>query len=301
MNIHEYIEAVVEDFYRNERRPWVKCEDIISAWDRIFAALNVDIEAEQPLFRTWRWFRDQNPAQQAYFEMCGPKIYKENAMKMAAEYQYDVTCHSTIGALSCYDKPEHIPNDCGLFGLDGCIGLNSCCDRKLMNWELIYAMLDMIGTHPKFEFALFITNWKRSPSSEETWYAHRAKPKRPTEKDVYVGFCYDPHKAKLKILGAESALRMVRRYQERYTPEERSRFDPEESSFYYCCEPKGRKAMKEFARYKAAYPVVRRKKSKPPILFAAKQELKADDFGMEIEQLMEREQDEVTRISERAD
>lgn len=282
MNIHEYIEAVRRDFYKSKRRLWVKDDEVISAWDRIFATMNVDIEVEQPLFKTWRWFCEQNPAQRAYFEMCGPKISKANAMKMAAEYQYDVTWRDTIGVLSCYDKPEHIPNDCGLFGLDGSIGLNSCCDRKLMNWELVYAMLDMIGTHSRFEFALFITNWEGSPSSQERWYAHRAEPKRPTEKDIYVGFCYNPYKAQLKILGAESALRMVQDYQRRYTPEERLRFDPEESSFYYCCDPKGRKALKEFGQYKAAYPTVRRKKSKTPILFSAKRDLKADglDIGM---------------------
>lgn len=192
-----------------------------------------------------------------YFEMYGPKIPPQKAMELACDYQLNTEQNDTFGVLSCYDNPDHIPNNYGVFQLDGNIGLNGICEKFETKKELISNVLEMIIHDPEFEFAVAFSHWEESPPAKyAARAAHRADIMQTTFDynlqpcDVEFGLSYDPAKRLFKVLGPQSIWEELKRYKALYTEEEQRRFDPDVSSLYYQSDPKGKKELEEFILYK---------------------------------------------------
>lgn len=254
MKLKEYIKEVEQDMQKSDGRacPLEFFED--PELNQRIADLDLEIVAEREEYKTWDWLHDGPEARRPYFEMCGPKIEKEEAMKMAADYQWATTDHNTMGLMACYNTPCHFPNNYGVFRLNGDIGLNGISWKWNLNFEVLGALLEMICDYPEFEFAVLFTNWDETPGAN--WkigiYGSR-EIVREQEKDVYVGFWYEPHKKLLRILGPRSALKAVRNYQKQYTPQRRALFEPEQSEMYYAADRKAQKDLTEFAIYDALH------------------------------------------------
>lgn len=217
--------------------------------------LELTVFAEDPEYMQFSWLRSSSCFRRPYFEMCGPKICSQKAMQMALDYQWNDSEALTFGLMACYNDPYHLPNNYGLFKLNGNIGLNGICWKWNDYIEVLCAILYMIKNYPDFEFAVAISEWDEiSPMKfydfdfprRKKWYTWEYD-LRPA--DVDLGFAYKPSQKLLKILGPQSAWEAVKGYQAEYTPEERRLFDPDESSRYYAENPKGKAELAEFTEY----------------------------------------------------
>lgn len=209
--------------------------------------LELQIFIEKWEYTTLDWLRETMFVRRPYFEMCGPKISKQKAIEMALDYQWRESEHNDFGLMACYNDSSHIPNNYGLFKLNGNIGLNGICWKWNKNIEVLCANLDMIKSYPEFEFAVAISHWDEvllnRREDADTWDGDLQP------EDVAVGFAYDPAKKLLKILGPKSAWETVKQYQAKYTVQERRLFDPDESAQYYAEDPQGRAELAEYIEY----------------------------------------------------
>lgn len=244
MSLQQYKESIMTG--HEEERSGFFWQDLCE----VSEGLELTIFAEDPAYVQFCWLQKSSFVRRPYFEMCGPKISKEKAMEMALAYQWGASEHFNFGLMSCYNEEHHIPDNYGLFKLNGNIGLNGICWKWNHNIEVLCAVLDMAKNYPDFEFAVAISKWNEAPPEAwdvcEYWstWDYNLQPE-----DVEVGFAYDPAQKLVKILGPQSAWKTVKRYQAEYTEQERRLFDPDESSRYYSEDPQGKAELAEYVEY----------------------------------------------------
>lgn len=246
----------LKDYIKKVAEPLVFFSDDIDADFRTIAQdFDLTVYVEDRSFLDFIRMRDI-VADRPYFEMCGPKVSPQKAMELACDYQWETTNRTTFGVLACYDTANHIPNNYGLFQLDGNIGLDGICEKLDTKKELIRSTLKMVKNNPEFEFAVVFSNWDEIPPVKfAAREAHRDIIKNTYDYglkpcDVEFGISYDPARRLFKVLSPQSAWEEVKRYQAFYTEEERKRFDPNISSLYYKNDPKGKNELEKFIKYK---------------------------------------------------
>lgn len=236
-----YIENM-EAEYHNPNVPIMPFS--LKAWKALYPDLELKILCEHPLMLTRSWLlcfdhNDRRPVvgEHLYFEICGPRITKQEAMRMAADYN-EPSARNMIGEMCCYDRT----GGSGIFHLDGSVGGSGIPLRTNDMDKIMESVLDTVSTYPDFEFMLLI--FRAGPKI--TWengmavYEQRA---------VECGIQYDPIKKLLTVLNPRSAYCRMRKYQEQYTIEERRLFEKEACRQYYTRNPKGKEERVKFAEY----------------------------------------------------
>ncbi len=181
------------------------------------------------------------------FELCGPRIPKEMAMQVAADYNWP-NVGDSFGPLCCYNAKHHAPNNYGAFHLDGKVGLyGTTWDAYDIGYTALDAALNLISNYPQIEFAVFFAGGCLAKTAGEEKEARKEFEIRIW--DAEYGFRYDPRKKQLDILEGRSAWRAVRAYQALYTKKERELFFPWASQEYYDQNPEGKTALLEFAEF----------------------------------------------------
>ena len=213
-------------------------------WKDLYQDLDLKILFDVPQMSTKQWANMSNenerriyPAEQKFFEICGPKISQQKAMEMAADYN-EPTIRSTCGEMSHYDWKSGR----GVFRLDGCVGLSGAPLQAQRHNEVMDALLDMIKNYPDFEFAILVTTLKQD-FKRENGIAIYGKD------DVEYGAWYDPSHKLLRILAPRAAYQIMKKFQSQYTQKERCLFEREASEYYYTQNEKGKKELEKFLKY----------------------------------------------------
>lgn len=236
-----------------------RCEQFIDAAIYFCKVRDLAIEFELPQYAALDWLLECEEARRPYFEMCGPRIPKETAAKLANAYNLKTNQENyqqrvcTVCSFGIKGTPK---TNYGMFHLDGRVGLNGTFDRMdnrlcpaTLHCSLLIFLIDLLNLEPDLEFAMMITKWDEVPERyrdtvdaelPSTWEFS------PRPEDVSYGVAYDPKTRCIRILGPESAWKAVKEYQAQYTEEERQVFDPIQSKEYYEKDPQGRRQLSEF-------------------------------------------------------
>lgn len=238
MKLKKYLKTLLEE------RPYFEIKNLYDKYK------NLDLELWASDFHEWQSYLLQyDETGKVEFEMCGPRVLKKEAMRMAACYNWP-KIEGVFGPICCYNSSLHRPNNYGVFKLNGAIGLNGSTWECTTRLDALEGVLDLILNDPNFEFAVFFAQ----PYHEKTVQQEKALSQEFTTRiaDVRYGFQYDPKQKQLKILKPRAAWKAVRSYQALYTKEERLLFSPWESDRYYTQDPKGRADLAEFVDFEKA-------------------------------------------------
>ncbi len=218
-------------------------------YDR-YKELNIEIFLQNP--DDWQAdFSETVNTGKMYYEICGPRISKEQAMRMAAQYNWPRMA-ATFGPICCYHSELHKPDNYGVFKLDGAVGLYGSTWTHIGRVEVLDGVLDLVLENPDFEFAVFFAGKYLEKTAKEEQALETEFETRIG--DVRYGFRYDPAAKRLDVLGRRAAWRAVKSYQALYTKEERKLFFPWESGRYYAQDPKGKEQLAEFMEYQKSRP-----------------------------------------------
>lgn len=280
MNLKEYCKEIAKE--HNERSRTALREFTIACnqktemedaagyecdlWNRCDLFLDVgicyeelSIEFESPHRAALDWLLECEPVSRPYFEICGPKMKKEAAQKLAKEYNLQNVQEGypeRVCTLSSFGNQGAQTTNYGLFHLDGRIGLNGTFDRidnngypASQHCNLLLSLIYLVDREPELEFAMMVTKWDEVP--DRFWNAEDEQLPctwefAPQPEDVSYGVAYDPKTRCIRVLEPESAWNAVKKYQEQYTEEERRVFDPVQSREYYEKNPEGRRQLTAF-------------------------------------------------------